>query len=111
MGIFTHEFMHGFGLSDLYDQDLDEEGLANLGGLGLFDTMSSTWGWNRNLAIPGHMSPFSRVAAGWLEPIVISTDGHYPIQASKISNKVYVIRKNFLEDEYLYIENRQPIKW
>jgi M6 family metalloprotease-like protein len=110
MGILTHEFMHGFNLIDLYDQDVDEAPIY-LGGLGRYDIMSSTWGWNRNIAIPGHMSPFSRAAVGWIEPIEITTDGTYLIQASEFSNQVYVIKQNFPAGEYLYIENRQPVKW
>jgi len=31
--------------------------------------------------------------------------------ASEISSQVYVIRKNFPDGEYLYIENKQPMLW
>jgi hypothetical protein len=51
------------------------------------------------------------VAAGWIEPFEIVEDGSYPIQASEFSNQVYVIKKNFPDQEFLYIENRQAVKW
>lgn len=110
IGVLAHEYLHGFNLEDLYDQDADEENIY-LGGVGRFDIMSNTWGWNRNLAIPGHLSPYSRAAAGWIEPIEITTDGKYPIQAAEFSNQAYIIKKNYPAGEYLYIENRQPVKW
>jgi M6 family metalloprotease-like protein len=110
MGVLTHEYMHGFGLIDLYDQDADEETIY-LGGVGRYDIMSSTWGWNRNIAIPGHMSPFSRAAVGWIEPIEITKNGKYAVQAGEFSNQAYIIRKNFPAGEYLIIENRQPVLW
>jgi M6 family metalloprotease-like protein len=110
MGILAHEFMHGFNAIDMYDQDANDEPIY-LGGLGRYDIMSSTWGWNRNIAIPGHLSPFSRASVGWIEPIEIVTDGLYAIQAAEFSNQVYVIRQNYPAGEYLMIENRQPIKW
>lgn len=50
-------------------------------------------------------------AAGWIEPFEIVEDGSYPIQASELSNQVYVIKKNFPDQEFLYIENRQAVKW
>ena len=110
MGIITHEYMHGFGLFDLYDQDLDEPDI-NIGGTGRFCLMSSSFGWKRHLARPGHLSPHSRVVAEWLEPIEITVDGAYPIQASEFSSQIYVIKQNFPDNEHLYIENRQPVKW
>jgi bacillopeptidase F (M6 metalloprotease family) len=59
MGVIAHEYMHGFGLIDVYDQDKDEAPIF-IGGLGRFCSMSALYGWNRNLKFPGHLSPFSR---------------------------------------------------
>jgi hypothetical protein len=70
-----------------------------------------TYNRKHNEKIPGHLDPFSRVAATWLDPIEIKEDGYYPIQPSEISSQVYMIKKNFPEGEYLYIENRQPMLW
>jgi M6 family metalloprotease-like protein len=112
LGTIQHEYLHGFGLYDLYDLDKDESQKLPIGGTSRFDIMSNALGWNRNVAIPGHMSPFSRLKVeGWLEPILITVDGFYAIQPSEISAHVYKISHNFPTGEYLLIENRQPIKW
>lgn len=119
--------MHGFGLVDLYDNDKDEDPLA-LGGVGKFGLMSKSarptcvsnsptfatgniYGWTRNQRVPGHLNPFSRVLARWLDPIEITRDGFYAIQPAEISSQVFVIRKKFPAGEYLYLENRQPYRW
>jgi M6 family metalloprotease-like protein len=113
MGVIQHEYLHGFGLYDMYDQDTDgREKPSALGGLGRFDIMSNSAGWNQNSHIPGHMGAFSRSnVTGWLEPIEITEDGFYAIQPSEISSHVYKISHNFPNGEYLLIENRQKIKW
>jgi immune inhibitor A len=111
LGTIQHEYLHGFGLYDLYDQDIDDAKIA-IGGTGRFDIMSNAMGWDRNTSVPGHPSAFSRSKIeGWLEPILITTDGYYAIQPSEISSHVYKITYNFPSGEYLLIENRQQIKW
>lgn len=44
MGVICHEYMHGFGLFDLYDLDRDEAPLSRLGGTGHFGIMSKCGG-------------------------------------------------------------------
>ncbi len=46
---------------------------------------------------------------GWANVVVIDTDGEYQLEASEYNNTVYKITRNFPEDEYLLLENRQPI--
>jgi hypothetical protein len=104
------EYIHGFGALDLYDQDRDEPSIK-VGGTGKFDVMSNLLGWKRNERIPGMLNAFTRVFIGWLEPIYIFQDGYYPIQPCEISSQIYVIKKNFPNGEYIYIENRQPYRW
>jgi M6 family metalloprotease-like protein len=112
LGVIQHEYLHGFGLYDLYDIDKDEVEKIAIGGTGRFDIMSNALGWDRNVSVPGHMSPFSRLKVdGWLEPILITVDGFYAVQPSEISAHVYKITHNFPSGEYLLLENRQPIKW
>lgn len=41
MGVIAHEYMHGFGLIDYYDNDIDEDPLPLLGGTGHFGIMSA----------------------------------------------------------------------
>ena len=112
LGVIQHEYLHGFGLYDLYDVDTDEAQKIAIGGTGRFDIMSNSLGWDRNSSVPGHPSAFSRSKVdGWLEPIVITEDGYYAIQPAEISSHIYKITHNFPDGEYLLIENRQPIKW
>ena len=44
MGVVVHEYMHGFGLLDLYDEDYEEETIL-IGGAGKFGLMSNSYGW------------------------------------------------------------------
>lgn len=112
LGVIQHEYLHGFGLYDLYDVDKDEPQKIAIGGTGRFDIMSNALGWDRNASVPGHPSAFSRSKIdGWLEPILITQDGYYAIQPAEISAHIYKITHNFPSGEYLLIENRQPIKW
>lgn len=111
MGVITHEYLHGFGLLDMYDQDRDDARIK-MGGTGRYDIMSNANGWNRNASVPGSPAAYSRASIpGWLDPIVITQDGFYAIQPAEISAHVYKISHNFPDGEYLLIENRQPIKW
>jgi M6 family metalloprotease-like protein len=75
MGVITHEYMHGFDLPDLYDQDKDDGGIF-IGGTGKFCLMSSDFGWGRTLDIPGHLSAWPRKKLGWVDPLEISVDGY-----------------------------------
>jgi hypothetical protein len=76
-----------------------------------YDIMANPYGWLVNPGIPGHMGPYSRIAAGWLNYIEIVEDGVYAIQPSEMSSQLYVIRQGFPDGEYLVIENRQKVKW
>jgi len=110
MGLSTHEVGHGFYMLDTYDTDRTDYELT-IGGLGSHDLMANPYGWNRNPRIPGHMSPFSRNYAGWLDYIPITQNGYYAVQPSEISGTVYQISKGFPAGEYLLIENRQALHW
>jgi hypothetical protein len=111
MGVITHEFLHGFFLVDLYDQATNDA-RVQIGGVGSFDLMGNTYGWKYDLTRPSHLSPWSRVLVGWLTPIDIVEDGVYAIQAAEISSQIYKIGAPlYPAGEYLFIENRQPMKW
>jgi hypothetical protein len=120
----VREFLHGFFLQDLSDSsgggdNLEEHGQGNeqrhyfgQGGTGYFDIMSSLESFGSgNTRLIGHLSPYSRRDAGWLDYVEITKDGVYPIQPSEISSLVYQIKIGFAEDEYILIENRQQVKW
>jgi len=71
--------------------------------------MATPYGPKDDPSWPGHLSAWSRMMVGWLMPIEIVSDGEYSIQASELSNQAYVIRKPYPLQEYLLIENRQPL--
>jgi len=57
------------------------------------------------------MSPWSKIQLGWVEPIEIEESGTYEIEASALKPDIYIISSPFPSDEYLLIENRQPLKF
>ena len=107
LSVITHEYMHTLGLPDLNDGSGDWIGR----GLGNFDVMSNAHGRDGAQINPAHLCPWSKMQLGWLEPIEITSNGVYQIEASEISNEIYVIRDNFPRGEYLIIENQQPLLW
>lgn len=108
IGVLVHEFSHGFGLPDLYDQGRPR---LPLGGIGRFGTMSSLQGWDYASTTPGYLCAYSRARIGWVDPIVIDRDGYYVVQPLEIANSIYQIKHGYNEGEYLYIENKQQLKW
>ena len=47
--------------------------------------------------------------ATWVDPILITQDGYYPLQAAEATSQIYKIDLGV--QEYYLIENRQPILW
>lgn len=107
IGVTTHEWLHLLGLPDLIDGSGEWIGR----GLGEFDIMANAHARNGAQIYPAHMSPWTKMELGWVEPIEITEDGLYKIGASELSDQIYIIRHGFPRDEYLLIENRQPILW
>eukprot|EP00571_Detonula_confervacea_P010624 CAMPEP_0172307488 /NCGR_PEP_ID=MMETSP1058-20130122/8325_1 /TAXON_ID=83371 /ORGANISM="Detonula confervacea, Strain CCMP 353" /LENGTH=1288 /DNA_ID=CAMNT_0013019663 /DNA_START=93 /DNA_END=3959 /DNA_ORIENTATION=+ len=102
MGVICHELGHYLGLPDLYDGTFDGAGL------GAYDFMSQSWGWDGSGLYPPNLSAWSKLQVGWAEAELIVEDGTYELQASTLSNKVYKIEEGYPDGEYLLIENRQP---
>ena len=107
LGIITHEFVHTWGIPDIYDTAGDWIGK----GVGTFDIMSNPYGLDGAQTHPNNLGPWVKMQSGWLEPIEITKDGEYFIEASAINPNVYVLEKKFPTGEYIIIENRQPIGW
>lgn len=105
IGVIAHEIGHCIGIPDLY-------GTPQGNGIGNYDFMANHWGFapyqDRQL-YPPIMSPWTKMLAGWLEPITISTSGTYSIAASESTEQIYRIDLNGQGNEYLLIENRQPV--
>jgi M6 family metalloprotease-like protein len=111
IGVMTHEFLHTLGLPDLYDTNgRYGSGLA-IGGLAGYDIMANPGGQSYRQAWPGHLSPWSKMDLGWLNPIEIQNDGTFTARASEYYEDVYIIRQGYQEREYLLIENRQPLEF
>eukprot|EP00543_Licmophora_paradoxa_P006710 CAMPEP_0202444340 /NCGR_PEP_ID=MMETSP1360-20130828/3460_1 /ASSEMBLY_ACC=CAM_ASM_000848 /TAXON_ID=515479 /ORGANISM="Licmophora paradoxa, Strain CCMP2313" /LENGTH=690 /DNA_ID=CAMNT_0049060317 /DNA_START=48 /DNA_END=2120 /DNA_ORIENTATION=- len=107
IGVTTHEMLHVFGLPDLNDSSGGWIGK----GVGEYDIMSSAHARNGAQILPAHLSPWSKMKLGWLNPIEIVMDGEYNIEASELAPDVFIVRAGFPRPdlEYFVIENRQPI--
>eukprot|EP00797_Seminavis_robusta_P011136 Sro1835_g300580.1 Pre-pro-metalloprotease PrtV (756) ;mRNA; f:8187-10960 len=107
IGLTAHEYMHTLGLEDLYD---GVDALA-ASGVGAFDIMAFPYGPADDANNPGHLSPWSKVLADWLEPVEITSNGMYNLKAAELSDEAYRINLNDFgsQSEYLLIENRQPL--
>jgi hypothetical protein len=65
-------------------------------------------GWDGTGLYPPVFSAWSKMTLGWVNPLEITSNGHYYIGASANVAQVYIIRQGFADGEYLLIENRQP---
>jgi len=104
VGVIAHETGHFLGLPDLYDTDSSPGN-----GIGSFGLMANSWGFDGSQKYPPHMCPWSKVQLGWLSPTVIDTAGTYAIQQAETSSAAYRIDLGYPSQEYLLIENRQPV--
>jgi hypothetical protein len=103
IGVISHEFIHTWGIPDLYDPGWVGKGTGN------YDIMSNPFGMDGTQIYPFYMSPWTRIKSGFSVPIEIEYDGFYSIESSATSDQIYIIRTHFPEGEYLLIENRQAI--
>jgi len=113
VGIPIHEWMHAkYELDDLYDTGGRYMGSRNaVGGIGGYGVMSYAGG-QRITSVeqyPGIMSPYSKIKAGYLDPIDIEVDGTYTVRAAELFPDIYKISIPYEQGEYLLIENRQPL--
>jgi M6 family metalloprotease-like protein len=102
MGVICHELGHYLGLPDLYDSTFQGSGI------GALDVMSQSWGYDGTGVYPPLFSAWSKMMAGWVDPLVIDRDGTYQLSNSENSDTVYRIDYGYPQGEYLLLENRQP---
>jgi len=102
IGTLAHELGHILGLPDLYSTG---------SGVGSYGLMGNSWGFDGTQRYPPMMSPWSRIQLGWVEPKEIKANGLYEIEASALKPDIYIISSPFPPNEYLLIENRQPLKF
>jgi len=107
IGVIAHELGHAvFRLRDLYDLDQSSEGI------GIFGLMSTgAWGKKQGEYLgqtPIHMIAWSKLKAGFVTPVVVSSDKTNLDFKSASTNgyKVYKILTNN-SNEYFLAENRE----
>ena len=118
--MMTHEYLHtatgGFRttLEDLFDvQQQTDSKVGN--GIGALDIMSSPYGANGkdDDDFPTHLSPYSKIALGWVEPTLLNTateeTNTYTLRPSELYGDVLRINLEPSGREYLLLEYRQPI--
>lgn len=101
IGVIAHETGHFFGLPDLYDTD---GGGAGIGSYGL---MANSWDFSGSQLCPPHLSPWSKMQLGWIDPVTIEGPGEYSIEQSESADDYYRVSAGYNSGEYLLIENRQ----
>lgn len=108
IGVIAHEIGHSIDLPDLY-------GTSAGNGIGSYDLMSNHWGfaplYSQSQLYPPIMSPWTKMLAGWLEPILIEKSGTFNIAPSAVSQQIYRVDLTDDGSEYLLIENRQQVKF
>lgn len=103
IGVVSHEFGHIIGLPDLYDTDNSSEAIGNWGLMG-------GGPWLNQERTPCHLSPWSKMQMGWLNPITINSTGTYTLINSVDSNMVYRVNTPNV-NEYFLLENKQKKKF
>lgn len=103
-GVFCHEFGHVLGLPDLYDRDY---GSLGLGGWSLM----AYGGWNGLGMRPGHLDAWSKVRAGFMNPVIpvnnVAGVSFPPIEREPVVYKLW--NGGTGDREYFLIERREKI--
>lgn len=109
MGVMVHEYMQTFGLPALFDGAPLVNRIGS--GVGAFDIMGYPYGPGNDASLPGHLSTWSKMQVGWIEPEVIEYDGIYKMRPAENHADAYIIKTQYMENEYLILENRQPLQF
>lgn len=103
-GVMAHEFGHILGLPELYAPGKTHEGIGVWGLMG-----QGTWVGMGDK--PPHLSAWSKLRLGWVDPIVVNEPQSVTLGAVEKEGKVVKIFAKGPEhpDEYFLIENRRRI--
>jgi len=103
IGVVAHETGHFFGLPDLYDYS--EQGA----GAGSWCMMANSWGFDGTQLYPPHFCAWSKTRLKWIDPPELKTAQVVTLAAAETTAAAYKIAGYGSADEYLLVENRQPI--
>lgn len=109
IGVICHETGHFFGLPDLYDTSSQGSGLGSWG------VMANSWGFDGTQLHPPQFSAWSKIKLGWANAVPLSSPGSYKIlqaetpATSADPPQIYRVDQGYPANEYLLIENRQPV--
>jgi immune inhibitor A len=104
IGLLAHEVAHLGGLPDLYDGKVGR-------GIGSWGLLGFSEGFSGQGHTPSHFSPWAKIKLEWLKPKELTNSGTYTIRQVEDYPDVYKIQQGFPENEYLLIENRQPVRF
>lgn len=103
IGAICHEFSHCLGFPDMYDTDGDNYGMS------FWDIMDAG-SYNGSSFLPPGYTAYERWFCGWLEPTEL-TEATTVSALKPLENggNSYIIRNKGNENEYYFLENRQPV--
>ncbi|MDG2307469.1 MAG: M6 family metalloprotease domain-containing protein [Candidatus Binatia bacterium] len=103
-GVMAHEFGHTLTLPELYAPGKTHEGIGIWGLMG-----QGTWVGMGNH--PPHLSAWSKLTLGWVDPIVVEANQSITLPAVEEHGQVVKIFAKGADhpDEYFLIENRRRI--
>lgn len=106
IGTICHEFSHCLGYPDYYDTDY-----SGGQGMGYWDLMDSG-SYNGGGYCPAGYTSYERWAAGWIEPIELTTTTKVEyMKALQDEASAYIIYNDGNRNEFFLLENRQFIDW
>ena len=101
-GVFCHEFGHVLGLPDLYDRDYSSRGLGGW-------SLMAFGGWNGLGVYPGHLDAWSKIRAGFMNPVVPVQNAEgvsfSPIERDPLAYKLWYGGTG--DREYFLVERRE----
>ncbi len=105
IGVFAHEFGHGFGLPDLYDTDNSSKGIGKWGLMAYGSWLGPQGKGGR----PSHPCAWSRIQLGFASATNITANtSAQQINDVKIAGDIYRMwTSGNIGSEYFLVENRQ----